>query len=139
MEEQRQEAWISKELTDELAETAATLTRLGVTLAGLPLVLMGREQREQVRQVTDEIFRMGAVLPRTVTAMLQEAQGQPTGKRAREDLGSRLRRERAQQGGAPSGGEEPLEGETEATDEIEEEVQDAWNDPPLEPGEGGGS
>ncbi|MDQ4075845.1 MAG: hypothetical protein M3220_06300 [Chloroflexota bacterium] len=143
--------WISQELTDELAETAATLTRLGVTLAGLPVAMLPSEQRRRVRQVTDEVFRFGAVIPRTVTRMLQEGDEERRVKAQREDLGSRLRRERrGQEKEARSAArygsdaaepehtqaeEAPLRGEEEATAEVEEELQDAWNDPPLEPGE----
>ncbi|MCB0077081.1 MAG: hypothetical protein KDD73_06620 [Anaerolineales bacterium] len=85
---------IRPELADELAETAATLTRLGVTLANLPLTLLPEEQRRSVRQMTGEVFRVGAMIPRTVTSMLEDRQSAAP---ARESLGERMRREQAEQ------------------------------------------
>ncbi len=145
MNDERDE-WISPELAHELSETAATLTRLGVTLAGVPVAMLPREQRERMRQVTDEVFRFGSLIPRTVTTLLQELAEEPPRKPQREDLGSRLRRAQDAQGVAvaqqeeptvsdPSAADDPLPGEQETAETVEEALQDAWNDPPLEPSE----
>ena len=91
MNEKQPERLIQQELADELAETAATLTRLGVTLANLPLTMIPEEQRRTIRQVTGEVFRMGSMIPRAVTTML-EAREENEAK-GRESLGDRLRRE----------------------------------------------
>lgn len=88
---------IDPELADELAETAATFTRLGVTLANLPLAMIPDAQRRAVRQVADEVFRVGAMIPRTVTSMLDDRQGSGGETEVRESLGERMRREQASQ------------------------------------------
>jgi hypothetical protein len=135
---------ISPELAGELAETAATLGRLGVTLVNVPVSMLPRRRREQVKQVAGELANIGAILPKAVGGLLGESERE--GKRSsREDLGSRLRRERREQEEDAPGGaameentgedEAPLPNEEEATEEVEENIQDAWNDPPLEPGE----
>ncbi len=140
MSESDHEAWLSEELTEELAETAATLTRLGVTLAGLPAVLLPRDQRERARQLTEEALRYSAVVPRTLAALLREASEEPSVE-TREDLGARLRRARREQLRAerrqarasevPADEDDAPPADEAAGDEAEEAVQEAWNEPPV--------
>lgn len=127
----QKETWIDEALKEELGETVATLTRLGTTLAGLPLAFLPRAQRVRAKQLTGELMRVGAIIPRTVGAMLDEVAEEWQGEE-REDLGSRLRRAEREALHAASAGPDE---EAEATEEIEEDIQDAFNDPPLEPGE----
>lgn len=87
--------WLNEELMDELAETVSTLTRLGATLAGLPIAMLPRDQRDRARQISSELMRIGAVVPRAVSAMLDEVAEEWQGGE-REDLGSRMRRERVE-------------------------------------------
>jgi hypothetical protein len=85
---------ISEELSAELNQTVATLTRFGVTLAGLPLALLPRDQRERAKRVASEVLRIGASVPRTVGTMLEEMSDEwRNDTKPREDLGSRLRKE----------------------------------------------
>ncbi|MBA3532251.1 MAG: hypothetical protein H0T73_10055 [Ardenticatenales bacterium] len=92
MSEKTTENWIDSELAEELSETVATITRLGVTLAGLPLALLPQRQRARAKLFTSELPRFGAVIPRAMGAMLDEVADEWEGD-DREDLGSRLRRE----------------------------------------------
>lgn len=127
-------------LTHELAETASTLARLGVTLAGLPVAMLPREQRATVRQLTHDLLRFASAIPNAVGSMLE----QTTEEKPREDLGSRLRREQrelekeqrhalrtAAYAGGPEEDEAQLEGEAPATEQVEEDLQDAWESPPT--------
>jgi hypothetical protein len=88
----------SEELTEELSQTVATLTRFGVTLASLPMALLPREQRERTKRVAGEVLRIGAAVPRAIGTMLEdmseEWRGDPN---AREDLGSRIRKEQGEE------------------------------------------
>lgn len=94
-EKQIQSTIIEPELVDELIETVATLTRLGVTLASLPMTLLPKKEREAVTQLTSEALRVGASLPRAIGGMLESTADEWQGnKKSREDLGSRLRREK---------------------------------------------
>ncbi len=85
---------VSEELTEELTATVATLTRFGVTLAGLPLAVLPQRQRERAKQIAGEVLRIGAAVPRTIGTMLEEMSDEmKSDAKPREDLGSRLRRE----------------------------------------------
>jgi hypothetical protein len=142
--------WISEELESELAETAATLVRLGVTLVEAPISMMPRAQRERFRRWTGELESIAAIIPRAVTATLEELAAGGQDEPQREDLGARLRRERRKQlkeerrtaraSDTPDGetaGDEtaPLPDEEQAGVKIEEDIQESWNEPPLEDGE----
>jgi hypothetical protein len=95
MNEKQIEPTIESELVDELIETVATLTRLGVTLASLPMTLLPEKERRQLTQLTSEAWRVGASLPRAIGGMLENTADEWQGnKNPREDLGSRLRREK---------------------------------------------
>ena len=138
---ERQESWLKPELAHELGETVATLGRLGATLVSLPTVWLTPSRREQARQLAGEVRRIGAALPRAVGAAIGDAADEwESGEKRREDLGSRLRRERQQGSWAAhaNGGpreDEELEGEEEATEEVEEDIQEAWDTPPAPPDE----
>ncbi len=89
---------ISEELTQELSQTVATLTRFGVTLAGLPMSLLPREQRDRAKRVAGEVLRIGAAVPRAVGTMLEEMSEEwREDAKPREDLGSRLRKEQSEE------------------------------------------
>jgi hypothetical protein len=132
-------------LTHELIETASTLARLGTTLAALPIAMLPRQQRVQARQMTSDLLRFAAAIPRAVGSMFEEAADEwQGGDKAREDLGSRLRRLEqeehratryaAEQSG-PNEDDEQLEGEAEATEEVEEAIQETMEMPPVGPDE----
>ena len=132
-------------LTHELIETASTLARLGTTLAALPIAMLPRQQRVQARQMTSDLLRFAAAIPRAVGSMFEEAADEwQGGDKAREDLGSRLRRLEqeehraaryaAEQSG-PDEDDEQLEGEAEATEEVEEAIQEMMEMPPVGPDE----
>jgi len=98
MNEKQIQPTIESELVDELIETVATLTRLGVTLVSLPITLLPQKERQQLTQLTSEALRLGASIPRAIGGMLENtAEGN---KNPREDLGSRLRREKLKGEGA---------------------------------------
>lgn len=102
-EKQIQPKIIEPELVDDLIETFATFTRLGVTLASLPITLLPERERQQITQLTGEALRVGASLPRAIGGMLENTADEWQGnKKPREDLGSRLRREKqkAEAGGS---------------------------------------
>lgn len=86
------------ELAQELTETLSTLTRLGITLVNLPITLLPDKERQKAKQLTNELtseaLRIGGALPRTIGSMLEDMSEEwQSGKKQREDLGSRLRRE----------------------------------------------
>ena len=98
-EKQKESTGMNRELVHELSETVATLTRLGVTLVNLPIMLLPNKERQKAKQVTSEAFRIGSSLPRAVGTMLEGMSEEwPSSKKQREDLGSRLRRERQKMG-----------------------------------------
>lgn len=139
-EQQKQRPWIDEELAHELSETVSTLTRLGVTLVGLPIAFLPYRQRQQVKQLASEALRIGATLPRAVGTMLEEsAEEWKEGEPPREDLGSRLRREqrrldkverRTARSALGPEEEAELPNEEEATEEVEEDIQEAWETGP---------
>ena len=129
-------------LIHELGETASTLARLGTTLAALPIAMLPRQQRVQARQMTSDLLRFAAAIPRAVGSMFEEAADEwQGGDKAREDLGSRLRRleqeeqQRAAAYSGPNEDDEQLEGEAEATEEVEEAIQETMEMPPVGPDE----
>ena len=98
-EKQKVSSGMNPELVHELSETVATLTRLGVTLVNLPITLLPNKERQKAKQVTSEAFRIGTSLPRAVGTMLEGMTEEwQSSKKQREDLGSRLRRERQKMG-----------------------------------------
>ena len=89
---------ISEELTEELSQTVATLTRFGVTLVSLPMALLPREQRDRAKRVAGEVLRIGAAVPRAVGAMLEDMSEEwKNDAKPREDLGSRIRKEQSEE------------------------------------------
>lgn len=98
MEKRQPSPGMRPELAQELTETLATLTRLGTTLVNLPITLLSTKEREKAKQLTNDLtneaLRIGGTLPRTISNILEDISTEwQSGKRQREDLGSRLRRE----------------------------------------------
>ena len=78
-----------------MSQTVATLTRFGVTLAGLPMALLPVRQRERAKRVAGEVLRISAAVPRAVGTILEDMSEEWRGdSQPREDLGSRLRKEK---------------------------------------------
>ncbi|MBA2388856.1 MAG: hypothetical protein H0V67_01260 [Geodermatophilaceae bacterium] len=142
-DERQNNGWINQQLADEFAETLSTLARLGVTVAGLPMAMLPREQRLRAKQLTGEFLRFGAAIPRAMGAMLDDVADEWQGG-SREDLGSRLRRQRraalkgvrrGARGLASSDPQaepeaEPVEDPEGADEEVEEDIQEAWETNP---------
>ena len=95
MDKNQSSPGMKSDLAKELTETLSTLTRLGITLVNLPITLLPDKERQKAKELTDEALRIGGTLPRTIGTMLEGiGQEWQSGKKQREDLGSRLRRER---------------------------------------------
>lgn len=88
----------SENVAEAAAEVVATMARLGLAVAQLPIALLPPEYRDEVRQSTRDLAQAVSYFPRAMSRMLSEFARDLDEARARdaarrEDLGSRLRRE----------------------------------------------
>lgn len=136
-------------VAEAAAEVVATMARLGLAVAQLPVALLPPEYRDEVRQSTRDLVQAASYFPRAMSKMLSDfardldqARARDAGRR--EDLGSRLRQEaraaerearrarRRTQAAAREEGDEAAARASAATvdeaavDEVTEDVQDAF-------------
>ncbi|HBY92648.1 MAG TPA: hypothetical protein DEP84_01585, partial [Chloroflexi bacterium] len=88
----------SESVAEAAAQVAATIARLGLAVAQLPVALLPPEYRDEVRESTRDLAQAAAYFPRAMSTMLVEFardldQARERDAARREDLGSRLRHE----------------------------------------------